>query len=148
MFDSHETVTGRNPFTVQRIVRWQECDPAGVVYTGRFSDYVLDTLILFIDELHSVDGNAGSRERQQRVTLPMKRMELLFHASLYPKDTFQLEVKVLGVRTHTFDMRVLAKLMDGRVAFEAQCTPISIRPTAREKTPLPDWFVEKLSQHA
>ncbi len=36
-----EYVTGYAPFTVRRTARWHECDPAGVVYAGNFTDYLL-----------------------------------------------------------------------------------------------------------
>ncbi len=35
-----EAVLADTPFVVRRRVKWGECDPAGVVYTPSFSEYV------------------------------------------------------------------------------------------------------------
>lgn len=39
-------VVALTPFTVRRIALWRDCDPAGVVYAGNFSDYLLDATAL------------------------------------------------------------------------------------------------------
>lgn len=38
---STEHVLSQLPFVVRRRVKWGECDPAGVVYTVTFSEYVI-----------------------------------------------------------------------------------------------------------
>ena len=38
MIDSYESVVSRTPLVVRRRVRWADCDPAGVVYTGTSSN--------------------------------------------------------------------------------------------------------------
>ena len=48
---SYEHVVSRVPFVVRRKVRWSDCDPAGVVFTGKFAEYVLDFVTLFYAEM-------------------------------------------------------------------------------------------------
>ena len=42
-----EAVVSKQPFTVRRRVRFGDCDPAGVVYTVQFSEYVVSAMDLF-----------------------------------------------------------------------------------------------------
>jgi acyl-CoA thioester hydrolase len=44
---STEHVLRTLPFTVRRRVKWGECDPAKVVYTVTFSEYVISVAELF-----------------------------------------------------------------------------------------------------
>jgi hypothetical protein len=39
MNESSEIVVSDLPFTVRRTARWADCDPAGAVFTARFTDY-------------------------------------------------------------------------------------------------------------
>ncbi|MCA1457078.1 hypothetical protein I6F35_28325 [Bradyrhizobium sp. BRP22] len=45
--EQREVIISKVPFRVRRAVRWSECDPAGVVYTGQFSEYLLSSIYLF-----------------------------------------------------------------------------------------------------
>ena len=95
--DSHECVVSRAPFTVRRRVRWSDCDPAGVVYTGRFSEYVLSFVNLFHAELAQP---LTYREwcGQMGVDTPCKAMALEFHRALWPDEEFCLRCHVPAVR--------------------------------------------------
>ena len=59
MMRATEYVLSERPFVVRRTVRWGDCDPAGVVYTGRFTDYLLGAVGLFTD--HLAGGAAPGR---------------------------------------------------------------------------------------
>lgn len=133
--DCQEYVVSEMPFVVRRRVRWAECDPAGVVYTGRFTDYVLDALMHFVR--HAGHGPHSQNDPQNRVRLPMKHMSMTFHISLYPNDAFETELVIADIQERTFDVKATARLLDGRTAFEATCTPICILPDERMSTRIP-----------
>src|SRR3974390_834844 len=97
-----EFVLRDQPFTVRRTVRWADCDPAGVVYVGRYSDYLIDAVTQFIRHTGFAVGVA--KNRLTRVGFPCKHMELTFHTSLYPDDVIDIEITVAQVREHTFDL--------------------------------------------
>lgn len=135
MNESSEIVVADLPFTVRRIARWSDCDPAGVVFTGRFTDYLLGAVMHFY---RRIGYGAGGREgRESGVGLPCKHMSLTFHASLYPEDVVDIRVEVGEIRTRTFDLVARAFLPDGRLAFEGRFTPIAIREGVRESIEIP-----------
>jgi 4-hydroxybenzoyl-CoA thioesterase len=119
---STESVISKLPFTVLRRVRFGDCDPAGVVYTVRFSDYAVSAMDLFLSALLGgpyLDVLTG-------VQTPMKALAFVFSAPLRPNDEFDMVVTVRDLRTRTFDLVIAASLLDGTLAFEATVTPICI----------------------
>ena len=145
MTPCYEYVSSEMPFRVRRRVRWSECDPAGVVYAGRFADYLLDTCGLFFTQ---IGFGPGDRLYQGRpFGLPAKHFSLTFATSLYPEDEFDMEVRVAEVRNRTFDLVITAKLLDGRVAFEGKCAPICIIPEVRQSIPIPEALRDALVPH-
>ena len=117
-----ERVTSTCPFTIRRRVRFGDCDPAGVVYTVRFSDYAVSAMELFLAELlggpHLVQL-AG-------INTPIKALAFVFSASMRPNDEFDMRVMVREIRTRTFDLAIAGTLADGTPAFEVLLTPITI----------------------
>lgn len=145
MNESSEVVVSHLPFTVRRTARWADCDPAGAVFTGRFTDYLLGAVMHFMRRIgYGVGGLAG---RESGVDLPCKHMHLTFHASLYPEDVVDIVVTIGEIRTRTFDVVARASLPDGRLAFEGQFTPIAVRGEVRESTGLPAALRDALQPH-
>ena len=138
MNESTEIVVSDFPYVVRRIIRWSDCDPAGVVYIGRFTDYLLDAAMHFLRHLGHGAGTAAWNS--QKVQFPGKHMSLTFHVSLYPEDVVDIHIRVGAIRTRTFDLLAHAYLPDGRMAFEGVLTPICIHKEVRESTPLPHEF--------
>lgn len=144
MNESFEIVVADAPFTVRRTVRWSDCDPAGAVYTGRFTEYLLGAVMHF---LRCVRGDLAMAGDQANVSLPCKHMSLTFNVSLVPHDVVDIRVGVGDIRTHTFDIVVKGHLLDGRLAFEGAFSPICIRPEVRERTEIPASLRSALQQH-
>jgi acyl-CoA thioesterase FadM len=115
-----ESVISTVPFTVRRRVRFGDCDPAGVVYTPRFSDYAVSAMDLFLSDL--MDGPYLDR---LGVQTPLKALAFVFLAPLRPNDEFDMVVSVRELRTRTFDLAVVASI-GSRAVFEASITPICI----------------------
>lgn len=144
MNESVEVVTSDAPFIVRRTVRWADCDPAGAVYTGRFTEYLLGAVRHF---LRSVRGGVAIASDLADVDLPCKHMSLTFNVMLVPDDVVDIRVDVGEIRTHTFDIVARARLSDGRLAFEGRFVPICVRPGVRERTPIPPSLRSALQQH-
>lgn len=108
---TREQVISFSPFTVRRAARWSECDPAGVVYTGNFSEYLMSATHLF--RRHILGGDWHSIRETAQVDLPAKALSLVFKGSLWPDDVFDTSIFVGDIRERTFDFLVHAKRMDG-----------------------------------
>lgn len=124
MVKSTEEVTATEPFTIRRRVRFGDCDPAGVVYTVRFSDYAVSAMDLFLAEM--LGGPHIASARALGIDLPLKALRFVFLSSLRPDDEFDMVVGVGAVRNSTFDLIVTASTPAGEPVFEAVITPICI----------------------
>ncbi len=123
--DATEQVIEKIPLRVRRRVKWGECDPAGVVYTGRFPDYVISAFELFMRQL--LGGAFQNAEDTHGFGTPCKALSIEFVSSLRPDQEFEMTVLVREMRNRTFDLDVNARHMDGKEAFRARITPITIK---------------------
>ncbi len=128
------------PFTLRREVRWSDCDPAGVVFTGKFSEYVLSATSLF--RRHILGPRWGEVGRTLGIDTPAKALSLVFQGPLWPEDLTDITVWVGDVRTRTFDMLLQAVRADtGAPVFMARLTTICISATDRMASmPWPDAY--------
>lgn len=143
MNESVEVVVADRPFTVRRTARWVDCDPAGVVYAGRYPEYLLGATWHFLRAVRGVPTRVAPE-----IELPCKHLALTFHASLYPDDVIDIRLTVGALREHSFDVLARATLADGRLAFEGVFAPICIPlGPLREKRPIPPALREALQRH-
>lgn len=143
--DSYEFVSSRDPFVIRRTVRWADCDPAGIVFTGRFPDYVLSAVSLFT--AHMANGSMHEVTRTLGVDMPCKGMTYEFQHSLWPGDVFDIHCHVGEIRTHTYDILCTGKKPDGTAIFAATVSPICIKKEVRQRVPIPQTLRDIFAQH-
>ncbi|WP_250481231.1 acyl-CoA thioesterase [Caballeronia sp. GAOx1] len=147
MIRSYEFVLHEEPFTVRRTARWADCDPAGVVFTGRFSEYVLSAVALFKEYIAEASGGQGkSLGERFSVGLPCRGMAFDFSGTLWPNDVVDIRCSVGEVRTRSFDILLDAVSPDNRPIFTATFSPICVRTDARVGTDIPDAMRKALEQ--
>ncbi|CAG2156312.1 acyl-CoA thioesterase [Cupriavidus numazuensis] len=134
MIHATEYMLSESPFVVRRCVRWGDCDPAGVVYTGRFTDYLLGAVGLFT--AHMAGG--GRLGAMHGVDTPCKAMRFEFIGTLWPDDVIDITCTVEAIRTRSFDIRCVARRPDGSPVFDAMFSPICVHLDRREGAPIPD----------
>jgi acyl-CoA thioesterase FadM len=146
MIETYERVISRMPFRVRRRVRWAECDPAGVVYTGKFAEYLLSAVSLFYENL--VAGSYRQFTGQLGVDTPCRGLELDFRGALWPDDEFTMMVSVGEIRRSTFDLLVDAVQDSGRDVFHGRFTPILIpKGGERRSIEIPEAYRAALEPH-
>ena len=145
MIDSYEEVVSRAPFVVRRRVRWADCDPAGVVFTGKFSEYLLGAVNLFFGDL--AGGPYMKWTASLGVDTPCKGLELTFHGALWPEDEFDMRCAVSQIRRHSYDIGVEAARGDGRRVFSGRFSPICISREARKGVDIPPAYRAALERH-
>ncbi|EYS86846.1 thioesterase [Cupriavidus sp. SK-4] len=142
MIRATEYVLSDDPFVVRRTVRWGDCDPAGVVYTGRFTDYLLGAVGLFSGH---IAGGAGRLGALHGVGTPCKAMRFEFIGTLWPDEVIDIECWVQAIRTRSYDLRCMARRPDGAAVFDATFSPNCVRLDERVGTPIPDSLRTALS---
>lgn len=146
MVESYESVVSRVPFVIRGRVRWADCDPAGVVYTGKFVEYMLGAANLFYANLTEL--NYRDFLQAVGVDTPCRGLDMDFRGALWPDDEFLLQVGVAELRQSSFDLRVRAYQASGREVFVGRFTPICIPKTGERKSvPIPPAYRAALAQH-
>lgn len=138
-----EMVLTTNPFVVRREVRWGDCDPAGVVYTGRFPEYVLGAVALYTEHL----GEGRRLGDAHGVGTPCRGMSFDFIGTLWPGDVILITCQVAALRARSFDIHVDARRPDGSAVFSAVFSPICVRQDERVGTPIPASLRTALLRH-
>jgi acyl-CoA thioesterase FadM len=135
MIHSTEYVVSDDPFVIRRTVRWSDCDPAGVVYTGKFPEYLLSAVALFSDLIAGRNGN--SLGQTHGVGTPCRGMTFDFIKTLWPGDVIDIECWIGEIRTRSYDIHCHARTPSGESVFDARFSPICVRIDARVATDIP-----------
>lgn len=135
MNECAEYVLSRTPFVVRRKARWNECDPAGIVYTGRYTDYLLDAARLFADQI--AGGDMMALMREHGLATPARSMSLEFMRPMFPGDVADIRVWVGGVREHSFEFRCEASGVDGSFLFAGRCALVCVSAEHRISAQIP-----------
>lgn len=141
--ESFEYLVSTSPLVVRRQVRWGDCDPAGVVYTGKFTEYVLSCVNYFYAAIAG-DISYSQWRSDLGIDTPCKALSFEFHRALWPDEWFEMHGVVSDIRTHSYDFRVDARLSSGERVFTATFSPVCIRREIRERAKIPDVLREAL----
>ena len=134
-----EAVIGKLPLVVRRRVKWGDCDPAGVVYTVTFGEYVISAAELFYGALFETTPQRA--KQQQGFGTPSRALSFDFRRSLYPDDEFDMTVTVADIRSRTYQLDITARTPDtGDVIFMAQLTPVCVAREERRSIEIPQAF--------
>lgn len=136
---------GGAAFSLQRRVRWGECDPAGVMYTPRFADFAVDAFLDFLSQLLGAPLERQLRELD--CSTPALSLALEFERTLWPGDLVTLSVAVAAVRTRSFDIVVQATAEDGKPAFRAKLGLVCVYHAKRKSRPIPATLRHRLNEY-
>jgi acyl-CoA thioester hydrolase len=142
---STEQVISLVPLVVRRRVRWGECDPAGVVYTATFADYVISAAELFYGALF--DTTPQRAKHEQGFGTPTRALEFDFRRSLRPDDVFDMTVTVVAINERTYVLDVTARTPDDEVVFVSRLTPVCVARDERRSIPIPAAFQAALQRY-
>lgn len=131
-----DSIDSRGSFSVVRRVKWSECDPAGVVYTGVFPEYVLTAADEFYGYLYG--STAAEMKMTLDIELPTSAMEFSFRRPLYPDQSVEMLFKIGDIGERTFQLLVNGICEDRQLAFESKITPICIERNVRKSKVMPD----------
>ncbi len=140
-----EQVLSTVPLVVRRRVKWGECDPAGVVYTVSFSEYVISAAELFYGALFETTPQRAKHD--QGFGTPTRALAFDFRRSLRPDDEFEMTVRVGGIGTRTYVLDIAARTPEGDIAFAAKLTPVCVARDERRSIEIPPAFRSALQRY-
>ena len=130
------------PIIVRRRVTFGDCDPARIVYTPVFAEYLACAFDYVLRVFLKDKGLEGGN-----VMTPMRGLTLDFQSMLTVGDFFDMHCYIGEIRTPTFEIFVNALNAKGKVAFQGTITPIMFDRATRGSTAIPAEFAEKLQRY-
>ena len=138
-----EAVVSLDPFVVRRRVAFGDCDPAGIVYTPRYGEYVAGAFFLFLDTRFAPSFVA--RLGALGVVPPARRVEMDLLRSLVPGDVLDLTVTVADLGGTSYTLAAAGATPEGAAVLKARTTMVTVSMETRRPVALPDAFREALS---
>lgn len=128
-------------FTHVITVRWADCDPAKIAYTGRLPYFALEA----IDEWWLVhtgyDWFRGNVERN--VGTPFVHLSMDFRSPVTPRHPLVCEVRLLKLGESSIRFSVRG-YQDSVLCFEGEFVEVFVEADAHRKIPAPDDMRAKL----
>jgi len=127
---------------IRRRVQWGHCDAAGIVYTPRFSDYVVEAYLQYFEYLFG--QTTYGLLTPHGLALPAKAIAIEFKHSLRPDQYFNIRVDVGEIRVRTFDLSIVGGTEEGIVSFVGKISLICLNHQTGKSQPLPDFLITRL----
>ena len=130
-----EQVVEERPLRIRRRVKWGDCDPAGVVYTATFSDYVISAAELFYEAL--LGNTPQQAKREHGFGTPSRALAFDFRRSLRPDEILDMTVRVAEVNRRTYVLQIDGTTPAGETVFVARLTPVCVARPERCSIDIP-----------
>jgi acyl-CoA thioester hydrolase len=131
------------PFRHRLRVRYQECDPQGVVFNANYLAYCDICLVELWRDV--VEGGAGAAAKGLDVVVAEARIRFL--APLRFDDEFEMRLTITGLRASSMTLEIVLDC-DGETVAEAELAQVFIDAESGEKVAIPDRVRRALERHA
>lgn len=132
-----ETVDFTHPVTV----RWSDCDPAKIVYTGRIPCFALEAIDAWWDRHTGYDWYRINIDRH--VGTPFVHLSMDFRSPITPRHPLMCEVRLLRLGETSVRFGVRGS-QDGVLRFEGKFVQVFVDPECFGKISAPDDIRPKL----
>lgn len=107
----------------ERAVRFEEVDPASIVFFGRFSEYAHEAMEHFFC---AIEGGYPGLIVKRRIGLPAVRFEAKFFAPLRYGDRVRIETAALRIGNRSATLRYrMFRVADGALSAEVEHTVVT-----------------------
>ena len=135
------------PVVIRRLVRFGDCDPAGVVYTPVFSDYALSAYQWLMTVL--LGGPMYREMLRVGFDSPIKALTFEFRNMLQVEQMFDMTCLVTDIRNRTFDVEITGRSTTAipHDIFVAKVSPIMVARDERKSSPIPSGLRDSLENY-
>ncbi|MBP7065580.1 thioesterase family protein [Ferrovibrio sp.] len=133
------------PFTVARVVQWGEADPAGIVYTTQFLDYVMETVEAFWRERIGV--SFYQLHQQHHLGSPTVSSRLDFQKPLRSGEAFTVELRIPRLSRSTITFSILGRNLAGEGCFTGELVSCIIDDQKVRSVAIPDWIRQPIETY-
>ncbi|MCK1789074.1 acyl-CoA thioesterase [Pseudomonas violetae] len=124
-----------NAVFVSRTILFGDCDPAGVVYTPRFSYFAVEAIYVALDKWLGVPGLRTLMGFD--ILPPVRAMSFELLAPVTWDDELNIKVGVAKLGVHSFSFLVEGFLGNGTLSFVANITHVCVSPKTKEVVAVP-----------
>ncbi|AWM92244.1 acyl-CoA thioesterase [Pseudomonas sp. 31-12] len=124
-----------NAVLVSRTILFGDCDPAGVVYTPRFSYFAVEAIYVALDKWLGVPGLRTLMGFD--ILPPVRAMSFELLAPVTWDDKLNIKVGVAKLGAHSFTFLVEGFLDNGTLSFVANITHVCVSPKTKEVVAVP-----------
>jgi len=135
MADADGHAAGARPFVHRVKVRWADCDPAQIAYTGRLPALALEAIEAWWEHHTGFDWYRINRDRG--IGTPFVHMAMDFRSPVTPRHLLDFEVTVtkFGSRSITYSVRAS---QDDVLCFTGEFVIAFVDAPTFTSRPLPD----------
>lgn len=133
------------PFIQSRIVRWGDCDPAGIIYTPRILDYAIETVETCLREVMGASWNV--MREQHNIGGPTVHFECDIRKPLAPDMAVDLVLTLEKLGRSSMTSRIVCVDAEGVEYFRVllvNCFVIGDSPTDIRALPISETWRERL----
>ena len=123
-------------FVHERTILFGECDPAGILYTPRICEYVVESALLFLTTI--LEEPFERYIFAQSMSLPARNLDVDFLRPLTWDDKIKLYASVAEVRKHAYTILIAASNEDGDTAFTGKLTQVCVSTDRKAVAEIPD----------
>ena len=133
------------PFIQSRIVRWGDCDPAGIIYTPRILDYAIETVETCLREVMGASWNV--MREQHNIGGPTVHFECDIRKPLAPDMAVDLVLTLEKLGRSSMTSRIVCVDAEGVKYFRVllvNCFVTGDSPTDIRALPISETWRERL----
>ncbi len=124
---------------ISRTVLFGECDPAGIVYTPRFTDFALEATHQALSERL---GQPCIRAlKAAGIVTPVRHSEIEYLQPLHYDQLLEQEVAIHHIGQHSYSFIVSGRVEEQPV-YQASISYVTLCQQRLQKTPVPTWLKE------
>ena len=142
---SENDITVATHFVQNRRILFGECDPAGVMYTPRITECIVEGALKFVS-----DSLGQPFERfvfAKNLTLPARNLNVDFLKPVTWDDEIAILAGLLEVRTHAYTVQVVGRDRSGAAAFAGRVTQVCVDTVTKKIAELPVELRKALQRH-
>lgn len=133
------------PYTIRRTVKWGECDPAGIVYTPRFLDWILEAAESFFADVVGVDW--FHLNQRDGLGSPSVSTRIDFHKPIKHGEPFTIEVLVRKLSRSTITYTMRGRNGAGELCFSAELVSCIIDNARMKSVSIPDAMRARITEY-
>lgn len=129
------------PFVHQITVRWADCDPAKIAYTGRIPQFALEAIDCWWEQCIGLDWFKMNVDRD--IGTPFVHLSVDFRSPVTPREKLDCAVSLIKLGESSVRFKVIGS-QAGRLCFEGEFVEVFVAAQAHKKIEIPADFRAKL----